>query len=208
MAGLATAEETYLSESTAADFSAQRTAEGAASTVAKPRPAVVALIGIPGSGKAHVAQALAEQLGLRRVNRDVIRAAMFPQCNYSFAEKRAAFRALLLAVEINCVLGESSVIDGVSFSRRRDLQRIDSVIRRHGFLPIPVYLDCTVETARARITQQLQADPGLAREPELAAEVRAHFEPPPPNALAVNANLPLAEVARIAVAAVAQLRES
>lgn len=175
-------------------------------TTSVPRPAVVALIGIPGAGKAHVAQALAAELGMRRVNRDAIREAMFPQCNYSFAEKRAAFRALLLAVEINCLLGESSVIDGVSFSRRRDLQRIDVVIRRHAFQPIPVYLDCSVETARARITEQLRLDPAIARDPELAAEVRAHFEAPPPNALAVNANLPLDEVARIVVAAVAQAR--
>ena len=179
-----------------------------AAPVGKPQPAVVALIGIPGSGKAHVAQALAEQLKMRRVNRDAIRDAMFPQCNYSFAEKRAAFRALLLAVEINCLLGESSVIDGVSFSRRRDLQRLDSAIRRYGFLPIPVYLDCSVETARVRITEQLRENPELAREPELAAEVRAHFEAPPPNALAVNANLPLAEIARIVVAAVAQARSA
>ncbi len=83
--------------------------------ISKLRPAVVALIGVPGSGKAHVAQALAEQLGMRRVNREAIRDAMFPRCAYSFAEKRAAFRALLLALEINCLLGESSVIDGVSF---------------------------------------------------------------------------------------------
>jgi len=179
---------------------------GAKGEASVPRPAVVALIGIPGSGKAHVAQALATELGMRRVNRDAIRDAMFPQCNFSFAEKRAAFRALLLAVEINCLLGESSVIDGVSFSRSRALQRIDVVIRRHAFQPIPVYLDCSVETARTRITEQLRLDPSIARAPELAAEVRAHFEPPPPNALAVNANLPLDEVARIVVAAVAQAR--
>jgi predicted kinase len=195
-----------VNESTSADRSAAGAAEPLAAGARKPQPVVVALIGIPGAGKAHTAQALSAQLGLRRVNRDGIRAAMFPQCRYSFAEKRAAFRALLLAVEINCLLGESSVIDGVSFSRRRDLQRLDGAIRRHGFLPIPVYLDCSVETARARITEQLKLDPSLARDPDLAAEVRAHFEPPPPNALAVNANLPLDEVARIVVAAVSQLR--
>ncbi len=197
-----------MNESSSADQSPSRAADALATGTRKPLSVVVALIGIPGAGKAHVAQALSAQLGLRRVNRDVIRAAMFPQCRYSFAEKRAAFRALLLAVEINCVLGESSVIDGVSFSRRRDLQRLDGVIRRHGFMPIPVYLDCTVETARARITQQLHVEPGLARDPDLAAEVRAHFEPPPPNALAINANLPLDEVARIVVAAVSQLQAS
>jgi predicted kinase len=167
---------------------------------------VVALIGLPGSGKRVAAQALSGQLGLRRIDRDVIRDAMFPQCAFSFAEKRAAFRAMLLALEINCALGVSSVIEGVSFGSRRDLVRVDSVVRRYGFLPIPVYLDCSVEVAQARITQQIAADPALARTrtPEIAAEVRARFDTPPPNALAVNANLPLDEMARVVVAAVAQ----
>lgn len=183
--------------------SASVEAQGATSSL--PRPAVVALIGLPGSGKRVVAQALSAQLGLRRVDRDAIRDAMFPQCAFSFAEKRAAFRAMLLALEINCALGASSVIEGVSFGSRRDLVRVDNVMRRYGFMPIPVYLDCSVETAQARITQQIAADPALARTPEIAAAVRARFDTPPPNALAVNANLPLDEVARIVVAAVTQL---
>lgn len=173
---------------------------------AKNRPAVVALIGLPGSGKRVVAQALSERLGLRRIDREAIRNAMFPQCAFSFAEKRAAFRAVLLALEINCVLGASSVLEGVSFGSRRDLVRVDSVVRRYAFLPVPVYLDCSVAVAQARITQQIAADPELARTriPEMAAEVRARFDTPPPNALTVNANLPLDEVARIVVAAVEQ----
>src|SRR5512146_211362 len=92
-------------------------------------PVVVALIGLPGAGKSLVARALADQLGLRRVCRDTIRYAMFPSCSYTFAEKRAAFRATLLALEINCLLGESTVIDGVTFSRRADLVRVDTTIR-------------------------------------------------------------------------------
>ncbi|HEX6834126.1 MAG TPA: AAA family ATPase, partial [Rudaea sp.] len=115
------------------------------------RPVVVALIGLPGSGKTLVARALADQLGFRRVCRDEIRHAMFPRCSYTFVEKRAAFRALLLALEINCMLGESTVIDGMTFSRRRDLLRVDSVIRRYHYLPIPIYLDCPVDVARARV---------------------------------------------------------
>src|ERR1700755_2546184 len=88
-------------------------------------PIVVALIGLPGAGKSVAARALQEHLGLRRVCRDMIRNAMFPRCAYSYAEKRAAFRGLLLAVEVNCMLGESTVIDGVTFSRHSDLQRVD-----------------------------------------------------------------------------------
>ena len=171
---------------------------------------VVALIGLPGAGKSVVARALADQLGLRRVDRDAIRHAMFPRCSYSFAEKRAAFRGVMLALEINCALGESSVIDGVTFSRRRDLERVDAAIRDFDFTPLPIYLDCPPEVAHARIANALEHDQHLARDrtPHLVYEVLARFDAPPPNALVINATLPAAEVCRIAVEAVAQIRHA
>jgi predicted kinase len=169
---------------------------------------VVALIGLPGAGKSVVARALADQLGLRRVCRDTIRHAMFPVCTYSFAEKRAAFRAVMLALEINCALGESSVIDGVTFSRRSDLERVDAAIRHHGCMPIPIYLECPAAVAHRRIADEIASNQHVARDrtPELVYEVQARFDAPPPNAIVINATLPAAEVCRIAVAAVAELR--
>ncbi|MBS0555796.1 MAG: AAA family ATPase [Proteobacteria bacterium] len=172
------------------------------------KPIVVALIGLPGAGKSVVAAALADQLRLRRVCRDAIRHAMFPKCTYSFAEKRAAFRGLLLALEINCLLGESSVIDGVTFSRRRDLVRVDAAIRRFSFMPVPIYLQCPPDVARARIAADIASNRHLARDrtPEVVTEVLTRFDPPPPNALVIDASLPAAEVCRQAVAAVAEIR--
>lgn len=172
------------------------------------KPVVVALIGLPGAGKTVVARALEDQLGLRRVCRDAIRHAMFPRCAYSFAEKRAAFRAQLLALEINCMLGESSVLDGVTFTRRRDLMRVDAAIRRYGFTPIPIYLECPPDVARARIAADVENDRHLARDrtPDVVTEVLSRFDPPPPNALVIDARKPAAEVCRLAVDAVSALR--
>jgi len=180
--------------------------DSASAPIAK--PVVVALIGLPGSGKSVVARALEDQLGLRRVDRDAIRHAMFPKCSYSFAEKRAAFRSMLLALEINCMLGASSVIDGVTFSRRRDLLRVDSVIGRYRFMPIPIFLDCPPEIARERIASDVKNNRHLARDrtPEIVTEVLARFDAPPPNALVIDASKPAAEMCRIALAAVAQTR--
>src|SRR5581483_11137610 len=170
---------------------------------AQPRPVVVALIGLPGAGKSVVARALEDQLGLRRVCRDTIRRAMFPRCAYTYAEKRAAFRATLLALEINCMLGESSVIDGVTFARRRDLARVDRVIGNYKFTPIPIFLDCPPDVARARIENDVEHNRHLARDrtPEVVAEVLARFDTPPASALVLDATLPAAEVCRRAVAA-------
>ena len=172
------------------------------------KPVVVALIGLPGAGKTVVARSLEDQLGLRRVCRDAIRHGMFPKCSYSFAEKRAAFRAMLLALEINCMLGESSVLDGVTFTRRRDLMRVDAAIRRYGFTPVPIYLECPPDVARARIAAEVASDRHLARDrtPDVVTEVLSRFDAPPPNALVINATLPAAEVCRLAMDAVSALR--
>jgi len=171
-------------------------------------PIVVALIGLPGAGKSVVARALEDQLGLRRICRDAIRQAMFPKCSYSFAEKRAAFRGMLVALEVNCMLGISSVLDGVTFSRRRDLLRVDAVIRRFGFTPVPIYLDCPPNVARARIADDVLNNRHLARDrtPEIVTEVLVRFEAPPPTALVIDATLPAQEVCRQAIAAAASIR--
>jgi predicted kinase len=193
-----------------ADAQSQPAAAADATTAAAvaAKPVVVALIGLPGAGKSVVARAIEDQLGLRRVCRDAIRHAMFPRCSYSFAEKRSAFRSMLLALEINCMLGESSVIDGVTFSRRRDLARVDSVIGRYGFTPIPIFLECPADIARARIASDVANDRHLARDrtPDVVSEVMVRFDPPPPTALLISANQPAAEVCRQAIAAIMAVR--
>ena len=174
------------------------------------KPVVVALIGLPGAGKTVVARALEDQLGLRRVCRDAIRHGMFPKCAYSFAEKRAAFRAMLLALEINCMLGESTVLDGVTFTRRRDLMRVDAAIRRYGFTPVPIFLECPPDVARARIAADVAADRHLARDrtPDVVTEVLSRFDAPPPNALVIDARKPATEVCRLAMDVVATIRRT
>lgn len=153
-------------------------------------PLVVALIGLPGAGKSVVARALADEFGLHRVCRDALRHAMFPSCAYSYAEKRAAFRALLLAVEVNCALGRGSVIDGVTFSRRRDLERLDATLAPYRIHPLALFLDCPPETARARVARDLATGrhPAADRSPELVDEIMARFDPPPPTCVIVDAS--------------------
>jgi predicted kinase len=174
-------------------------------TVSASRALIVALMGLPGAGKSTVARTLERRLGLRRVCRDAIRQAMFPRCDYTFIEKRAAFRTVLLAVEINCLLDEPSVIDGMTFSRREDFDEVAALAERHGFDVLPLLIDCPPALARERIARDLadRRHPAEDREPELVDIVARRFDAPPAAAIRIDAARPMEEVCRLAVAEVA-----
>jgi predicted kinase len=167
---------------------------------------IVAVMGLPGAGKSLVARAVEDQLGLRRVCRDQIRAAMFPRCDYSFLEKRAAYRSLVLALEINCMLRVGSVIDGMTFSRREELDRIAELGMRHHMVTIPLFVDCPLETARQRVARDIAVNAHTARDrtPDTVSEVYARRDPPPEGTLYVDATLPAAQMCRVAVNAIRQ----
>lgn len=169
-----------------------------------PSPLVVALIGLPGAGKTVVARALAAEFGLQRICRDAVRQTMFPDCRYSYAEKSAAFRAVLLAVEVNCALGRGSVIDGVTFSRRRDLVRLDATLAPYHVTPLAIFLDCPPETARQRVAHDIATGRHLAvdRSPELVDEVMARFDPPPSTCVVLDARGSEAALIALALQAV------
>lgn len=162
-------------------------------------------MGLPGAGKSTVARALESQLGLRRVCRDAIRQAMFPRCDYTFLEKRAAFRSVLLAIEINCLLGVSTVVDGMTFSRREDYDQIVALAFAHGFGVLPLFIDCPLELARARVASDHAAGAHVAadRDAALVTRVALRFAPPPAAAVRIDARLPAVDVCRLAVAEVA-----
>lgn len=168
-------------------------------------PVIVVVMGLPGAGKTTVATALERQFGMRRVCRDAIRAAMFPHCDYSFLEKRAAFRGVLLALEINCALGASSVIDGMTFSRRDDYDRVAALGLERSVDVIALLLDCTPSLARARIANDLARaeHPARDRQAAIVDAVAARFEAPPAESIRLDANVPAIDLCRRAVAIVA-----
>jgi predicted kinase len=166
------------------------------------RPCIVAVMGLPGAGKSTVARAIEHELGMRRVCRDAIRAAMFPRCDHSYVEKRAAFRSVLLALEINCALDASSVLDGMTFSRREDYERVAALAAERGADILPLLIECTPATARERIANDASVHPAGDRQPGLVDEVAARFETPPAHAVRIDASLSVVEMCRLAVAAV------
>jgi predicted kinase len=152
---------------------------------------VIALMGLPGSGKSSVAKALRERVPLALVSRDAIRAAMFDPCEHNDLEKHAAHEAAMLSIEHCLALGRSCVIDGMTFSRNVDVERVRAMSRKTGAHFMPVFFDCPVEIAQERIRKDVRTTNNVHRsgEEELVAKVAERFELPPEDAIVIDCTL-------------------
>ncbi len=161
---------------------------------------VVALIGLPGAGKSTVARALQQRFDLHIVNRDDIRASMFPRCEFTPAEKRAAEAAVMEALAVNRQAGRSCIVDGMTFADASVLERLRTACDGDGYRLLPLFLDCpaTVAARRVREAQHVAADRNAA----LVAEVAQRFDPPPDDAVRLDATQPVSTVCQAATAAI------
>ncbi|MCK7592690.1 AAA family ATPase [Pseudomarimonas salicorniae] len=168
------------------------------------KPCVVMLVGLPGSGKSEVAVALERELGLHRIDRDLIRVALFPRCSFSPAEKRAANHAALKALEVNCLMGRHSVLDGRTFSRLRERVELESRIETFGARAVAMWLNCPPALARERVAAS-SGHHAADRTPDLVDGVAARFEAPGLGCLELDACQPLGQMVSEAVRAVREL---
>ncbi|HEY3859951.1 MAG TPA: ATP-binding protein [Gammaproteobacteria bacterium] len=159
---------------------------------------VVALVGLPGSGKSTLAAPLCERFGLAEINRDTLRAQLFPDCQFTPQEKQAAYASVLKWLRAHCDLDEGSLIDGMTFGRRAERQAVRAVAVKHGFRFVALWLDCPVEVAVARVAAQQHV--AGDRVPDLVRAVAARFEKPS-TAVRIDATLPPEEVLQRAVTA-------
>jgi predicted kinase len=164
-------------------------------------PRVVVLIGLPGAGKSAVAEALEGELGFHRICRDRIRAALFPRCSFSPAEKRAANHATLKALEVNCAMGRHSVLDGRTFARLSERMEVEQRIAGFGAQAVAVWLRCPPALARERVAAG-PPHPALDRTVELVDVVAARFEPPAAGCIEIDASQPREDMLEDAVRAI------
>lgn len=164
------------------------------------KPLVVALIGLPGAGKTVVARYLRERFGLRRVCRDEIRGAMFPDCTYTPMEKRAAFRTVLTAIEINCVMGFSSVLDGMTLARGSEREKLRATATACGARYLQLWLRVPPEAARERVRIDLATGAHSARDrtPAIVEEVIGRFQVPTDDVAVIDATAPVEHVCALA----------
>lgn len=106
-------------------------------------------VGIPGSGKSHVARQLAEDLKITRVSADRIRYELFEEPQYSRDEDAIVFSIFDYMTDELLKAGQSVICDG-DFSLRKSRRLKYELAKSYGAKPVVVWVQTDIETARLR----------------------------------------------------------
>jgi predicted kinase len=172
---------------------------------------LVALAGLPGTGKSTLARALAARLGAPLLDKDRVRAALFApeEIEYGREQDDLVMACIHRAVEFHAARGRvpAVVLDGRTYSRRTQVEELRALATR---LSAPLVLvECTA--SRATVRERLEHDertgghPAGNRSFELHERLRAEAEPiPEPKLVLVTDAAPLAELVETVLARVAR----
>jgi len=149
---------------------------------------IVSMAGLPGTGKSTIAHAIAQRIGAIVLDKDVIRAAMFPGAvEYNTGQDEVVMTAMLAAAEYLLHRDPAKVVilDGRPFSRNSQLRRVIEFAER---IPTDwrlVECTCREETATARLEAD-QSHPAANRNWDLYQSVKNRYEPKPEPKLVVD----------------------
>lgn len=121
-------------------------------------PTVIALAGIPGAGKTAVAAHLSMRTALHILSRDALKRNLFGKDDYGDDKNELVFRFMLCGLPL--LLRDSSlvIIDGMTFRRVGDMERLEEVLFSLANLLI-CYLEVTPDVAAARLEAPDQSAP-------------------------------------------------
>jgi adenylylsulfate kinase len=96
-------------------------------------PMLIAMAGLPGTGKSTLAAALAEALPAVVLDKDKLRAGLIPaeKIKYSRAQDDYIFELLLKAAEYNLNRGRHVILDGRTFTKRYQVERVELFAKEH-----------------------------------------------------------------------------
>jgi predicted kinase len=158
---------------------------------------LIAMAGLPGSGKSALARALATRLPAVILDKDPIRAALFPPDEIEYSTQQDDFCIAVMLQVAGYVLGKDPakyvVLDGRPFAR--SYQRL-AVVQFAATRELPLrFIECVCSdaAARRRLAQDVAASRHVAcnRNYDLYVRLKACWEPLQEERLIIDTEAPL-----------------
>jgi adenylate kinase family enzyme len=160
---------------------------------------LVVFTGLPGSGKSTIARPLAQELAAVILDKDPIRAALFPPEEIEYSTRQDDF-CIGIILQVAGYLFEKDphkwvFLDGRPFNRRYQVETVTDFCREHGFPTRLIECRCSPESAVARLQWAASQGSHIAanRDVDLYREMLAHAEPIEVPHLLVDTDRPLEE---------------
>jgi predicted kinase len=143
---------------------------------------LVALAGLPGTGKSTLACLLAKELDALLLDKDEVRAVLFDgHVDYTVDQDDFVMDMLYRTAEHAARSGlvSCAVIDGRTYSRRKQVDQLVAFSERAGFDLRLIECTCAPAIARERLrsAHELGKHPAADRNPELYDRLAAQAEP-------------------------------
>jgi predicted kinase len=129
---------------------------------------IIAMRGLPGSGKSTLARALTERIRAVVLDKDAVRAALFPgdTTEYSSAQDDFVIKLMMEAAQTHILRGRMVLIDGRVHARQAQVEMVHGLAGAMGAKFGVIECVCKPETALRRIEADLrtQAHPAKNRD--------------------------------------------
>ncbi len=140
---------------------------------------IVVMAGLPGTGKSTVARALAAETGGVVLNKDTLRAELFPAALVEYSTAQDDFVQALMQRTAEYLLGRYPKLmvffDGRTFSKSYQIRSVIEAAERLGSPWRILECVCAEEVARRRI-EQAREHPAKNRTFDLYLKIRDGFE--------------------------------
>ena len=167
---------------------------------------LIMMAGLPGTGKSTLSRMLAEPCSGVVLDKDAIRAALFPAAHVEYSREQDDFCQQVMMETAEFLLSRKPdlriFLDGRPFSRRYQRRQVAATAARLHAPLATIECVCAEDIALARLRRDNETGVHVAanRTPGLYARVKADFEPFDEPRLTVNTRQPLAECVRQAKA--------